>query len=101
MLLWGAILARRSTSPRTKFIIMDWAASSRLWPVARYLAPMERASSFISIRRKTPQYVHGLLLPDTGATASIVTPSSENDLRWNSTPLSLQNLLTISTLGGR
>lgn len=29
------------------------------------------------------------------------TPSSENDLRWNVTPLSSQNLLTIPTLGGR
>ncbi len=81
--------------------MMDWAVSSRLWPVARYLAPMRRASSFMSMRRNTPQYVHGLLSPDTGATSSIVTPSSEKDLRWNSTSLSRQNLLTTSTLGGR
>ncbi len=93
--------ARRSTSPRTKFIMMDWAVSSRLCPVARYFAPILRASSFMSIRRNTPQYVQGLLSPETGATSSMVTPSSENDLRWNWTPLDSQNLLTMSTLGGR
>ena len=51
----GAMRARRSTSPRTKFIMMDWAVSSRLWPVARYFAPILLASSFMSILRNTPQ----------------------------------------------
>ncbi len=45
--------------------------------------------------------MQGLLLPDTGAISSMETPSSENDLRWNSTPLSSQYLRTMSTLGGR
>ena len=36
--------------------------------------------------------MHGLESPDTGATSSIVTPSSENDLRWNEMPLESQNL---------
>jgi hypothetical protein len=44
--------------------------------------------------------VQGLLSPETGATASIVTPSSENDLRWNGIPLESQKRRTTSTLGG-
>lgn len=52
---WGAMRAILSTSPRTKFIRIDCAVSSRLWPVARYLAPILLASSFMSILRNTPQ----------------------------------------------
>ena len=54
-LSWGPILASLSKSPLTKFIITDWAMSSRLWPVARYVAPILLASSFISLLRNTPQ----------------------------------------------
>ncbi len=51
----GPSLASLSTSPLTKFIIIDCAMSSRLWPVARYFAPIFLASSFISLRLNTPQ----------------------------------------------
>ena len=98
---WGPRRASLSMSPLTKFIMTDCAMSSRLWPVARYLAPILLASSFMSLLRNTPQYVQGLLLPETGAIPSMVTPSSSNDLRWKNTPFSSQNLRTTSTLGGR
>ena len=51
----GPILASLSMSPLTKFIMTDWAMSSRLWPVASQSAPILRASSFMSLLRNTPQ----------------------------------------------
>jgi hypothetical protein len=42
-------------SPRAKFIMIDCAMSSRLWPVARQVHPHFRASSFMSFLLNTPQ----------------------------------------------
>lgn len=53
--LCGPRRARRSMSPRAKFIIIDCAMSSRLWPVARQVHPHFRASSFMSFLLNTPQ----------------------------------------------
>ena len=70
--------------------MMDCAISSRLCPVARNLAPIFLASSFISLRRNTPQYVQGLFSPVTEETESMVRPISEKDRILSGRPLDEQ-----------